>query len=115
MKFSKQLQTFLEKRTRFCVSAYFESHGLTVYLRHTKRLLNSSMLEEVIDVANVVAHSPGQGCFTRFLDDLEASVPAVYVECIQEPRLIEFLLARGYQFMTGEPRCMFRRRTKIRE
>lgn len=66
-------------------------------------LLNREVACDCLDIATIEVDEEhrGKGVFTRFLtlveEEAEKRHMAVWVESIQEPRLIPFLKARGYQ------------------
>lgn len=59
---------------------------------------------DTFDIANILIphlHDRGQGWLTEILDFLEPRFN-IYVESIQQPRLIPYLKRRGYKFDKGE-------------
>lgn len=87
-------------------SAWTSGDGLNVYIRRGQHYLNGEM-GFCLDIVNVSAHHPGDGAFKKFLDQVEAEVQNsdccdfVFVECILQPRLVPFLMSRGYQMTSN--------------
>lgn len=71
------------------------------YIRTTEPpvVSDGARLNPVVTVANVTAHKPGEGAFTRLLDELRAKYPRwpVIVECVLSERLGSFLVRRGFK------------------
>lgn len=76
-----------------------KSLKLDVYVRQGEREFDSGTYW-CLDIANIIVNKKyrSRGLFTSLLGNLE-KIPnlAIYVECIQNTRLITFLINRGYQ------------------
>lgn len=94
------LQRFLQSHRR---NEWLMMKDMEIYLRKGLRWLGNEKIDSVITVANinVRADKRGTGVFTRFLDTIEDLGMTVWVESIQEKRLIPFLKSRGY-IMAGD-------------
>jgi hypothetical protein len=94
------LQEFLDSRQR---NEWVTEFNISVYCRKGTHLLTKEILCDCIDIGNVTVEEGerGKGLFTQFLERVEmiaySQCKAVWVECIMEPRLIEFLKERGYE------------------
>ena len=106
--FDDYLMKFLTKEIEFGCNGWFEHDGLSVYLRRKKYSMitpydassythqKGVLKDTVLDVGNLVVGVKGTGALTRFITQLETKVDRIYVESIQEPRLIGFFKKRGY-------------------
>lgn len=77
-------------------SSWVSYPGLDVYLRRTFGNVEGVLHEDLLVIANCNAKKPGQGAFTRFLDDLETRVPEIYFESVLTERFSRWILQRGY-------------------
>lgn len=96
------IEAFLATNRR---NGWIESEGMKVYVRNRTRAFNG-VFHQVLDIANVEVELRGHGVFTAWLKEAEAAAArhgmhAVYVESIINPRLLQFLAAKGY-FITAE-------------
>lgn len=79
---------------------------MDVYVRWSKRYIDKQMIE-CLDFASVEVDERhrGKGHLTKFLLRFEEEAKrlnrAVYIESILEPRLVPFLVKRGYKFVPG--------------
>jgi hypothetical protein len=100
---SKTLQSFLRNKAS---NAWIKYDRLDVYVRRSRHCFRGNELTQCLDIANVSTASKnrGFGRFTRFLTSFEKLAfennCAVWVESIMEPRLLQFLLRRGYREVT---------------
>lgn len=77
--------------------------NLNIYMRRGYHCLYKGAISDVcLDIANVEATSPGNGAFTRFLEQVEEKVRQseachhVFIESILNVRLAGYLKRRGY-------------------
>jgi hypothetical protein len=71
--------------------------GIKIYVRRSAMLVHAADFE----LASLNATVPGGKALTRFLDKYEPRF-SFLVENIHEPRLVPFLLKRGYRIIGGE-------------
>lgn len=95
--------------------AWFKDSDMKVYVRVGRRMIEGS-IRETIDIATIEVFKPGQGTFTRFLEQVEELAAAgpihtIYVENVLESRFAEFFRKRGYSVSpyAGETPCFYRR------
>lgn len=85
--------------------SYVDEPGFdSLYVRVTKHYLDGKWLA-TIDIANVTATEPGKGAFTRLLQRLRSRYPhmTLFVESVQNERLMHKLLRMGFEGRVGEP------------
>ena len=83
-------------------NAWIKPPGLTIYIRRGIRQHSRGDFQ----LANLYADEPGNGAFTRFLDEWEPRY-SFYVENIFNERLRFYLERRGYEYTFNElPYCM---------
>lgn len=83
---------------------WFEIDNLNIYLRVTKRVINTPEFIATIDIASVTAISEeymGQGRFTNLLSHIENTYPniCIYVESVLNEWFLNFLISRGYKLV----------------
>ncbi len=84
---------------------WLNERGMKVYVRRSIRLLDekSTAVTPCLDIASVEVKedSRGKGIFTAFLKRFEVAAKnakrAVYIESIQNPRFVKYLLRNGYK------------------
>ena len=77
---------------------------ISLYVRKAKRVIEGNQVD-TFDLATVEVEESqrGQGMFKSLLEKVELlakdhGFDGVFVESIQEPKLLDFLLRRGYQY-----------------
>lgn len=104
-------------------NAWIKESGLEVYLRKSHRTEHGLLTDPrgpqryrsqgsalaTLEIANVSAKRPGQGCFTTFRCIVEQLYSRIYVENVLETRFCEYFQRNGYQICTPEgqyPPCL---------
>lgn len=98
----KHFQNILDQDKKF--RGYLDGDGYSAYIRITQHFLRpidtyESKVLTCFDIANIDINEEfrGQKVFTRLLDFLELkSKYPIYIECVNNPRLYDFLKRRGY-------------------
>ena len=96
--------------TKWPPNQWIEEPHMRIYVRRSLRMLGNNKdgenkLTPCLDVATIEVDEEkrGKGLFTLFLSRVENEAKNlhrnVYVESIQEPRLVKFLTKRGYEFV----------------
>lgn len=82
---------------RLSSSAYVKSAGFThLFVRKGPRYLNHIKYDNVIDIANIRADTPGKGTFSELSDELHQRGFYLYVESVLNERFCGKLLRMGY-------------------
>jgi hypothetical protein len=80
--------------------------SLRLYARRSKRLHPLVGLIDAIDIATIESSRPGRGDGKAFFDWIEMQAHqrglAVFVECVLNPRFMDFLLRREYVRLTHD-------------
>jgi hypothetical protein len=92
------LDEFLERKIK---NSYIQYPGFSdLYLRSTDYYViienKTYKCTHLIQIANVVADNPGNGAFTRLVDDLIKRGFAVLVECVHNERFRDKLKRMGF-------------------
>lgn len=79
------------------VSRWLRDESLQVYVRRSLRLVEGSLVRAV-DIATIVAETPGQGRGSRFLRYAQSICPAPYLwlESVLNPRFAKWLERQGW-------------------
>ena len=78
-------------------NAYVRSQGFSeLYVRMGRRYLDGVTHSNVLDIARVTATNPGNGAFTRLVDDLRRHGITLYVESVLNERFCTKLLRIGF-------------------
>lgn len=96
---------------------WIEDSGLRVYLRkayHTSDGLfcRAGFGDSVatLEIVNVTAEHPGEGCFTAFLNEVERKFARIYIENVLNDRFLTYLVTHcGYKICSPKnqyPPCL---------
>lgn len=90
-------------------NAYVRSQGFkSLYVRMGKRYLDGKTHDNVLDIANVTASKPGNGAFTRLVEELHARGIPIYVESVLNDRFALKLPRMGFTVRDGlQPPCFY--------
>lgn len=106
------LWEFLQQRNRFPKSEYVRHRDFeSLYVRRVPTNFDGIAKLTVV-IANVTAHVPGRGAFTRlvnelkewlhqYLDESAFDCTALEIECVQNPRLWQWCLENGFIRKSG--------------
>ncbi len=93
---------------------WIRERDIDVYVRRSNRLIEGNLIL-CLDIASVEVNEnrQGQGIFKAFLYQFEKEAAkmrrAVYVENILEPRLLDFLIRKGYILIPKSiPPCVYK-------
>ena len=99
--FLKQAQTCV-----FSANSYVTEPGFAhLYVRFCKRrYIEDGYVDNVFDLANLKASTPGNGAFSALVERLRRDYPnmGLYVECVLNPRFGQKLERMGFKRVTKE-------------
>jgi len=87
-------------------NTWIKEKDIEVYIRRSVRIIENKM-HPCLDIGSVEVKEKkrGRGTFSCFLNRFEEEAKklnrCVYIESILNPRLIKYLLGKGYQFVPG--------------
>jgi hypothetical protein len=87
-------------------NAFVREPGFSeLYVRMTSRYLDGRLYSPVLDIARVEVQHRGQGTFTRLVERLRKTYPAMtlYVECVLEERFRRGLERAGFHDIPDLP------------
>jgi hypothetical protein len=90
-------------------NSYVRAQGFRdLYVRMGRRYLAGKTHDCVLDIANVTASKPGNGAFTRLVDDLHARGIPIYVESVLNERFALKLPRMGFTArLDVQPPCFY--------
>ena len=107
-----KLQDFLSKS--YPSSSYIDEDGWdSLYLRKSPITFfidgKPHPIKKVITFANIAAKKPGNGLFSKLVQEFVSDEWAIFVECVHNVRLQQFLRRKGYFEikMEGVPNFLF--------
>lgn len=99
-RFMASLDEFIKEWRRFPDRAWVDYPGLDIYVRNGPVLIRqgeqSFMCSPCLTIAAIEAHDPGNGAFTKLIEDLRTRPFGVYVENAHNPRLRNKLVRMGF-------------------
>ena len=86
-----------QAKQRFSSNAYVRSPGFrSLYVRMGSRYINGTKHLCVLDIANVTAKKPGNGAFSKLVEDIHHRGITLYVENVLNERFAAKLLRMGF-------------------
>ena len=90
-------QFIKESENKWPLNAYVRQRGFkTLYVRRSRRWLDGTWVNGVLDIANVEVMHPGRGLFTRLAERLFIQKIPLYVECVINHRFAATLDLAGF-------------------
>jgi hypothetical protein len=70
-----------------------------LYVRFGSRFIKGKLIDNVIDIANIEATHPGNGCFTNLVNTIQSKYPTfgILMENVIEPRFQNKLSKLGFE------------------
>lgn len=117
--FINQIHEFLDseisKNKKLNSQKWIESDTIKLYIRYTPQRFINEKLITTIDIAaiSIAPRLQGKGIFTNILESIEtkySNIP-IFVESIENQRLYNWLIKRGYKLVQNTTNCVISNNT----